>query len=120
MKASYAIGAFAIAGLLVPAALVAASSNALFYSENDNVRLIYHTAQELLPILCPSSILTMANDGAKPGLGPDLVVALAVAINVLLYSSIGACLWLGRHKHKAFFLIPLVVVAAILKLFHAI
>jgi hypothetical protein len=119
MKASHAIGAFAIAGVLIPVILIAATSNTLFYSENDNLRLIYHTAQRWLPILCPSSILLMANGGATPGFIPDLVVVIALLINVMLYSGIGACLWMGRHKHSVFFVLPVILVIGVLKFFHA-
>lgn len=53
--------------------------------------------EDLMLVLWPSSILTMANDGAKPGALSYLIVAVSIAINALLYSGIGACLWLGSQ-----------------------
>ena len=108
---------FALLGTVIPVMFLIGTS--LYTSHrNDYDVNVSGRIEDLMLALWPSSILTMANDDAKPGVLPYVVVAISIAINALLYSCIGLCLWLGRHKHKAFFLVPVVLLLISFKLFY--
>ncbi len=121
MKLRFVVLLSGVLGCLVPVIFLAILT--YLQSQDYEVSLgpsLASRTEDLMLCLWPSSILMMATDGAKSGLLPDLFLAAAVAINALLYSIIGTCLWLGRHKHKALFLLPVILLVAVLKFFHAV
>lgn len=110
---------FAILGAAIPAFFFVGTSVYATHYQDYDVRLEANI-EALMLMLWPSSIITMANDGAEFGIVSCLVAAAAVLINVIIYSIVGASLWLGSHKHKAFFLFPIALVFLISKIFRVV
>jgi len=98
---------FAAAGLLIPLLFRGA-----WYFLNQSTNLNVHVVVEkLMLLLWPTSLMTLPAS-PDPGFETKLFLFSLVA-NVIVYSVIGALVWLGLRRHVSFFAVaglPLIAI----------
>ncbi len=98
---------FAAAGLVIPLLFRGA-----WYFLNQSTNLNVHVVVEkLMLLLWPTSLMTLPTS-PEPSFETKLFLISLVA-NVIVYSVIGALVWLGMRKHVVFFAIaglPLIAI----------
>lgn len=105
MRAGRALAVSAGVGLAVPAASLTFMQLAQGYGA---------TAQRVILCLWPSAIFLLASQSPTPLAGvqsPDFSLLVALAANLALYLTLGALLWAGLNRHRAWLAPPVVVVA---------
>lgn len=103
---------FALAGGIVPI-MFSGLTTYVQSVDNYDAKLAFRV-ERLMLLLWPSALINMATDGLHHGdIGFYLIPLLAVLLNVLLYLFVGAFVWLGIRKNKAFFIAPALSLAVI-------
>jgi len=60
--------------------------------------------QGLMVLFWPSSLLLLANDGARPNqLGPYIVVLISIAVNIVIYAFLAFCISFAARKITCIF-----------------
>lgn len=99
-------GAFGLCGAILPRVLTIASR---YFNNPNNQSFVSYYQEKLFTkatlILWPSSIMGLAE---SPG-NEDMIAVYSWGSNMLLYGLIGAFVWLGIKRHKAFFAIPALI-----------
>jgi len=103
-------GAFGLGGAILPIVLTIALR---YFNSPNNQSLVSYQQEKFFTkatlILWPSSIIGLAE---APG-NESMIFTYSLTGNVLLYAFVGAFVWLGIKKNKAFFVIPALTLIAI-------